>query len=438
MFKKKLSKKAACIGLTATLVAGFTVTFVTPTAATLCRELNLAGISPSLDKYSAQNQDKIISSSVVTQESISAPATTAAATATPAPKKKEKKKTKKPKRTDLGLRTDMSAKAISTARDYVNVRAHASKSSRVMGKLYKGCAADVLKKKGSWVKIKSGNVTGYIKKDYLAIGSKAKKLTGKYGQKYVRVKQSVVTLNVREKQSTKSDILTQIPVEENYDVIKETKGWYKILIDGDTKGFVKKEYVTLHVRFKHAISIKEERAARRRKLRAKRAEARRLAALAAQRRTSRAAASSNSSSSSGSSSGSSSSSSGSSGSSAKASGSTGSDIARYALNFVGNPYRWGGTSLTNGADCSGFVMSIYAQYGYSLPHSSASQSGCGTSVSLSSVQPGDLIFYKHGSSIGHVAMYIGGGRIVHAASTRTGIITSNMYYNQPACARRIV
>jgi cell wall-associated NlpC family hydrolase len=83
-------------------------------------------------------------------------------------------------------------------------------------------------------------------------------------------------------------------------------------------------------------------------------------------------------------------------------------------------------------------MTIYAQYGYSLPHSSSAQSGCGRSVSLSDVQPGDLIFYKHGGSIGHVAIYIGGGRVVHAQSARTGITTSSMYYNQPACARRIV
>ena len=294
---------------------------------------------------------------------------------------------------------------------------------------------------------------GYIKKSYLAIGKDAKKLIGKYGQKYVRVKTSVVTLNVRKKPSMKAEILTQIPIEENYDVIKTTDHWYKIEIDGDTRGYVKREYVSLHVRFKHAKSMTEIKAERARRRAAARAERDRLAALAASRSTgssstggsstggsSYSSRSSYSSHSSGtSSSGSSSSGSSSSGSSAPAaSGSTGADIARYAQNFVGNPYKWGGTSLTHGADCSGFTMTIYAQYGYSLPHSSSAQAGCGRSVSLSNVQPGDLIFYRHGGSIGHVAIYIGGGRVVHAQSANTGITTSSMYYNQPACARRIV
>lgn len=83
-------------------------------------------------------------------------------------------------------------------------------------------------------------------------------------------------------------------------------------------------------------------------------------------------------------------------------------------------------------------MSIYAQFGYSLPHSSSAQAGCGRSVSLSSVKPGDLIFYKNGSRIGHVAMYIGGGQVVHASNPSDGIKISNMYYRKPCSARRIV
>ncbi len=459
---KRFKRKAVCLGLTATLIAGFTVTFVVPTAANICRELNMAGISLSLDKFSSNNKDSIINSSVsqpaqtATESSVSAsPETTAEATTEPAKdtetkKAKAPKKNDTPKRVDKGLITDMDVKAISTASDYVHVRRKPNTHSKIVGRLYKGCSADVLKVKDGWAKIRSGNVTGYIKKSYLAIGDNAKKMIGKYGQKYVRVKTTVVTLNVRKKADIKSKILTQIPIEENYDVIKSTDHWYKIEIDGDTKGYVRKEYVTLHVRFKHAKSMAEIKAEHRRKLAAKRAERQRLAALVASRASSRSSSSSRStssrssyssrsrSSSSRSSRSSSSSSSSSSSRTVSASGYTGSDIASYAQKFVGNPYRWGGTSLTGGADCSGFTMTIYAQYGYSLPHSSAAQAGCGRSVSLNSVQPGDLIFYKHGSSIGHVAMYIGGGRVVHAQSARTGITTSSMYYNQPACARRIV
>ena len=455
---RRFKRKAVCLGLTATLIAGFAVTFVVPTAANICRELNMAGISLSLDKFSSNNKDSIINSSVsqpaqtATEASVSAtPEATTEATAEPV-KKKAPKKNDQPKRVEKGLVTDMDVKAISTASDYVHVRRKPNTHSKIVGRLYKGCSADVLKTKNGWAKIRSGNVTGYIKKSYLAIGDDAKKMIGKYGQKYVRVKTSVVTLNVRKKADIKSKILTQIPIEENYDVIKSTDHWYKIEIDGDTKGYVRKEYVTLHVRFKHAKSMAEIKAEHRRKLAAKRAQRQRLAALAASRSTRSTSSSSSSRSSSSrrstssrssyssrrSSSSSSSSSSSNSSSTASASGSTGSDIASYAQKFVGNPYRWGGTSLTNGADCSGFTMTIYGQYGYSLPHSSAAQAGCGRSVSLSSVQPGDLIFYKHGGRVGHVAMYIGGGRVVHAQSARTGITTSSMYYNQPACARRIV
>ena len=117
--------------------------------------------------------------------------------------------------------------------------------------------------------------------------------------------------------------------------------------------------------------------------------------------------------------------------------SVGADIAAYACQFVGNPYVWGGSSLTNGADCSGFVMSVYANYGISLPHSAAAQSGYGTPVSLDSLQPGDLLFYGDGE-IGHVTMYIGNGQVVHASSSTTGIIISDVGYRQAVCARRLV
>ena len=98
----------------------------------------------------------------------------------------------------------------------------------------------------------------------------------------------------------------------------------------------------------------------------------------------------------------------------------------------------GGTSLTNGADCSGFTLAVYRNYGISLPHSSRAQANCGTKISVSEVQPGDLIFYGSGKSINHVAMYIGNGQVVHASNSRTGIIISNMYYRSPVSAARII
>lgn len=113
------------------------------------------------------------------------------------------------------------------------------------------------------------------------------------------------------------------------------------------------------------------------------------------------------------------------------------EVCEYAKQFVGNPYRWGGTSLTKGADCSGFTMSVFSKYGISLPHSSRAQAHCGERIELSEIQPGDLVFYG-GSSIHHVAIYIGNGQIVHAQSANTGIVISGMYYNTPTRAARVL
>ncbi len=115
------------------------------------------------------------------------------------------------------------------------------------------------------------------------------------------------------------------------------------------------------------------------------------------------------------------------------SGATGTDVINYAVQFVGNPYVWGGTSLTNGADCSGFVMSVYAHFGYSLPRTSWDMMNCGRGVSYSEAQPGDLICYG-----GHVALYMGGGMIVGAQSSRTGIATQNATYRTIVSVRRII
>ena len=114
----------------------------------------------------------------------------------------------------------------------------------------------------------------------------------------------------------------------------------------------------------------------------------------------------------------------------------GQQIASYAVQFVGNPYVYGGTSLTNGADCSGFVQSVFANFGIGLFRTAASQASGGTSVSLDSLQAGDLLFYSSSGSVDHVALYIGGGQIVHAANSASGIIISNAYYSTPVAARR--
>lgn len=115
------------------------------------------------------------------------------------------------------------------------------------------------------------------------------------------------------------------------------------------------------------------------------------------------------------------------------------DIIEFALKFVGNPYVWGGTSLTKGADCSGFVQSVYKHFGYSLPRVAADQSNAYRSVKLKDVKPGDLLFYEDSNgNIGHVTMYIGKNKVVHASNSRVGIIVSDYNYRNPVCAIRIL
>lgn len=452
-------RTAVAFGTALTLSLGCCSAITDISAATLCQETEMAGISLSLDKYYADNQDltavnveAVAEATEAPAAATEAPAATAVPAATPEPTPQVAKQ--------------FQTTALSIAGDYVNIRKTPSTEGKILGKLYEGSSCKVLSEKSGWTKIESGSVTGYIKSEYLATGAEAEKLAEKYGTYYATVKPGTITLNVRTKPNTESTILTQIPEDESFEVLKIGTNWVKISIDGD-KGYVAKEFVNLRAKFKKAVSIEEEEAEARRKAAAEAAEQERLAALAAeQAQASSSSSSSNSSSSSSSSSSSgsssksssshrssssssnksSSSSKSSSGSSSKsssggsttASGSSGSAIAAYAQKFVGNPYVYGGSSLTKGTDCSGFTMSVYLQFGYSLPHSSSAQASCGTKVSLSSVQPGDLIFYKNGGSIGHVAMYIGGGQVVHASNPTDGIKISNMYYRTPTCARRIV
>lgn len=354
---------------------------------------------------------------------------------------------------------------ISIANEYVNIRKKPNTDSKILGKLYRGSAAKIVNTKGEWVEIKSGSVKGYIKSEYLAIGFDAEKLVNKYGTKLATV--NTTTLKVREERNTDCTVLTLVPEGETFEVLKEYKDWVKILVDDSTKGYVAKEYVTLEVEFEEAISIEEEKAkeeaerlAREAEEEAARQEAARIAAArqeaarqqeaarrqAASRRSSSGSSSSRRSSSSSSSSRRSSSGSSShksssgkssySGGSSSADG-TSSSAADYAQNFIGNKYVYGGTSLTNGTDCSGFVKSVYSKYGVDLPRTSSEQSNVGKSVSLDNLQKGDLVFYSSGGSVNHVAMYIGDGKVVHASNKRDGIKVSKMNYRTPAKARRV-
>lgn len=439
------------------LLLSFSYGSITAKAATSTSDKGIAGITPVLDNYYTATADKktgeaeelLESFSKVSKKAVNLSLETTDADAD-AGEDENITKVESPY-ANLGI-------SIASESSYVNIRSKPDQESEVVGKLYPGSAADILETEGDWVKIQSGKVDGYIKSEFLAIGTEAEKLIDSVASKFVIV--NTETLRVREGQGTDTDIVALIPQGEKYYITKEYDEWMEILIDVDDTGegsveqitgFVSKDLVEPGVEFKYAISIEEEKAKLEAEEKAKKAEADRLEKLAQeqeekrQREASEKSQAQNNAQKSesnrnNSSSGSSSSSSSNYAESSSGSSSSGSEVANYALNFVGNPYVYGGTSLTSGADCSGFVQSIYSHYGYNISRTSSSQSqSSGKEVSLSSLQAGDLIFYRNGSgNVSHVAMYIGGGRVVHASNPRDGIKTSNYDYRTPYKARRIL
>lgn len=313
---------------------------------------------------------------------------------------------------------------IANVTNYVNIRRKPSENSKILGKLYSDSAATILAKKGDWYKVESGSVTGYIKAEFLTTGDEVDALAEKVGKRIATV--NTTTLKVREKPNLDSIVLTLVPIEQELSVKKELDGWVKVSIDSDVKGFVSSEYVDLRTEFKEAESIEEEKA--------------RLEREEAARRNQEEANNNNTSSNSGatysnaSSSSNDNSSSGSPSSGSTSTSSKRSNIVNYALRFLGNPYVWGGTSLTSGADCSGFSQSVFRDNGISIPRTSRTQATGGRSVSISNLQPGDLIFYDRNGTINHVALYIGNGQVIHASSPETGIRISNYNYRQPVKA----
>ncbi len=383
--------------------------------------------------------------------------------------------------------------AISKVNGSVNIRSEANTTSGVTGKIYNNSAATILEtvdgEDGQWYKIQSGNVTGYIKAEYFVTGAEAEQKATQVGTTYGTV-HGTPTLRLRESAATDSPTLTLLAEGATYVVLGQEGDFLKVQVDEDLTGYVFKDYVTTNVEFNKAVSAEEEAAKKAEEEKRKKEADEALAELekakknagketastketaaetkketvketttveeaktttaksddttiaaapssaadtvaeaptttkaeettvAKKDETTKATTQTSETVSKGP------------GSSSVVSA-TRTAMVAYAKQFLGNPYVYGGTSLTDGADCSGFTMRIYEHFGYSIGRSSRDQAAGGRSINLSDAKPGDLLFYASGDYINHVAMYIGDGKIIHASSTTTGIIISQANYRTP-------
>ena len=346
--------------------------------------------------------------------------------------------------------------AFAQCEEYINIRQNPDTDSEVVAKIYNHGAAEIEEQDGDWYKIRSGNAEGYVKAEYFATGAEAETIAEQAAYRVAEVYPD--QLNVRTEPSEDSDVVTTASKDQELEVVAWDGDWMKVALGDDVYGYINAYYVGYNVYYPQAETLEEEQA----RLAAEQQAAESWDDSEVETRAEETGyeeteapgyeepgyeeteapgyeepgneeteapsyeepgneeteAPGNEE------------------TEAPSTSGTGQQIADYAVQFVGNPYVWGGTSLTNGAGCSGFTLSVFANFGIGLSRTAESQSYGGTSVDFGSLQPGDLLFYNSTGSIDHVAIYIGGGQIVHAANSRKGIIISDAYYQTPVCARR--
>ena len=337
----------------------------------------------------------------------------------------------------------------------LNIRAEASVDAEVVGQIERAGIALVEGTVDGWTKIGSGICEGYACTDYLAFGDDAGAWAERNNiSKYIKVNES--GLRVRQEPNTESDVLYSLYQGETYKVLRDDDQWVKIELTDGTPGYVSADFVEVRFDTPKAKTMAQIEEMRKAEEDDARREQERKEAAAKAAEEAKKAENNNSNSS------------GSSGSSNEtnntqtpttaapkevvttaapttteavtetrtSSGTNSSlraEMVAYAKQFLGNPYVYGGTSLTNGTDCSGFTMRIYEHFGYKIPRAGGQRTFC-KQIKVSEAQPGDLIFYP-----GHVTMYIGGGQVIHASSASTGIIISSLSYSgTPEFATNII
>ncbi len=287
---------------------------------------------------------------------------------------------------------------VSNVTSYLNVRKEAGTDKKIVGKMPGGSACEILEVLDGWYKIKSGNVTGYVAAEYILTGYDANIKAMETMQTKLVVNCDI--LNVREEPSTDCTVSTHVANGEYLEIVEdESNGWYKVNIN-NLVGYVSADYVKKVNSLPVAVEIVEVQVNN---------GGNTYTGPTFDTSTLDQSVSQ-----------------------------TAKDLIDYAMQFLGNPYVYGGNSLTNGTDCSGFTKLIFAKFGYNLPRSSAAYVSAGTRIPYTAAKPGDILVYKYGSSIGHVAIYIGNGQIIHASTPSGGIRIGSAYFVTPYCAIRVI